>query len=78
MSTITYHIGSKEYTFYSNIQLKDIPLIAVEENLNNEIKIDLKKRGIHDCIVRNIVLSDDNGIKASVDSLSEIGKLKLI
>ena len=43
MSWITYFAGSREYSFESKLQLKDIPLIAVEENLNLEIKLDLKK-----------------------------------
>ncbi len=78
MSWITYFAGSREYSFESKLQLKDIPLIAVEENLNLEIKLDLKKRGDVYCKVHNISLSDDNGMVGYANNLSEIGNLKII
>ena len=78
MSRITYHIGSKEYSFDSKLQMKGIPLITVEENLNNEIKLDLKKRGVTKCKVHDIYLSDDNGIIACADDLSKIYNLKIV
>lgn len=36
MSIVTYQIGKKEYSFESCLQLRGIPLIAVEENLHEE------------------------------------------
>lgn len=78
MSWITYFAGSREYSFESKLQLKDIPLIAVEENLNLEIKLDLKKRGDVYSKVHNISLSDDNGMVGYANNLSEIGNLKII
>ena len=78
MSWITYFAGSREYSFESKLQLKDIPLIAVEENLNLEIKLDLKKRGDVYRKVHNISLSDDNGMVGYANNLSEIGNLKII
>ena len=46
MSKVTYYVGASEYSFYSKLQLKGIPLIAVEENLNYEIKMDILKNEV--------------------------------
>lgn len=77
MSIVTYHAGSKEFSFNSRIHLKDVPLLAVEENLNEEVKLDLKKRGITDPKVHDISICDDNET-ASIESFSKIGSLKII
>lgn len=76
MSKVTYHVGTKEYTFDSNLQLKEIPFIAVEENLNHEIKLDIHKRNIPQQKVHSISIVDDNGLKAHVKDFTEIDTLK--
>lgn len=78
MSKVIYHVGAKEFSFESKLQLKDIPLLAVEENLNEEVKLDLKRRDATKCNVHDIFLSDDNGIIACIDSFSIIGGLKIV
>lgn len=79
MSTITYKIGSEEYTIDSQLQLKEIELIEVEENLNEEVKQDIQKRKLsHRGLPHDIFLCDDNGLTAYIPDFKEIGKLKLI
>ena len=77
MSIITYKVGAKEYSIESKLQLKDIPLIAVEENLNEEIRLDIQKRKLERYGCRDIRLSDDNGLVAVAEDLN-VGKLKLL
>lgn len=77
MSIITYKVGAKEYSIESKLQLKDIPLIAVEENLNEEVKLDIQKRELERYGCRDIRLSDDNGLVAVAEDLN-VGKLKLL
>lgn len=79
MSTIKYKMGSKEYTIDSQLQLKGIELIAVEENLNEEIKQDIKKRKLpHYGPPHEIFLNDDNSLTAYAPDLTKIDNLKLI
>ena len=53
MSKVTYYVGASKYSSDSKLQLKGTQLIAVEENLNYEIKMDILKNevpqyGLHD------------------------------
>lgn len=77
MSIITYKVGAKEYSIESKLQLKDIPLIAVEENLNEEVRLDIQKRELERYGCHDIRLSDDNGLVAVAEDLN-VGKLKLL
>lgn len=74
MSTIIYKIGSKEFSFNSRIQLKKIPLIAVEENVMEEIRLDIQKRPKSYGKVHDITLLDDNGLIAYAKH-TDIGEL---
>lgn len=79
MSKIIYKIGSKEYSFSSQLQLKDIPLVAVEENMNEEVRMDIQRRNIitpHSPL-HDITLIDDNGIIATAKDFTEIGNLTI-
>lgn len=78
MSTIKYKMGSEKYTIDSQLQLKGIELIAVEENLNEEIRLDIQKRKLpHYGPPHDIFLNDDNGLSAYTSDLTKIGNLKL-
>ena len=79
MSTITYKVGSNEYSFYSHLQLKGIPLIAVERNLIEEIKNDIHMHEVPKYgPMHEITIVDDNGITAVANDFSELGTLKII
>lgn len=78
MSKVTYSIGAIEYSFNTDLQLKDISLLAVEENLHEEVKTDARKKkqqifGLHD-----ISIIDDNGIIACAKDFKEIGNLTIV
>ena len=77
MSTIIYKIGSEEFSIKSRIQLKDIPSIAVEENVIEEIRSDIIKRSSLHGIVHDITLLDDNGLIAYAKH-TDIGELTKI
>lgn len=79
MSIVTYQMGTKVYTFQSNIQLQNISLIAVEENLHEEVKkhiisLNLKNHPKP----KNITIIDDNSKKAFVKDFTEIAKLEIV
>lgn len=79
MSIVTYQMGTKVYTFQSNIQLQNISLIAVEENLHEEVKkhiisLNLKNRPKP----KNITIIDDNSKKAFIIDFTEIAKLEIV
>lgn len=79
MSKITYKVGSKNYSFYSNLQLKGIPSIAVEQNLIEEIETDMhRRRAPKYGPMHEITIVDDNGITAVADDFSELGTLTII
>lgn len=78
MSRVTYFNGSKEYSFDSRLQIDNMSLIAVEENLHEEVRMDFQKRKIPYYGVHDISLFDDNGKIANTVSFSEIGNLKII
>lgn len=78
MSVVTCKVGAKEYSFESRLQLEVISLIVVEENLNEEVKLDIQKNepshyGLHD-----ITLVDDNGWIACAKDFTEIRNLKMV
>lgn len=76
---MTYKIGASAYSFDSHIQLKQIPLIAVEQNLIEEIKTDKRKRKVPNYgPIREITIVDDNGITAVANDFSECGNLTII
>lgn len=79
MSTITYKVGSKEYSLCSNLQLKGISLIAVEQNLIEEIKTDMHKRKMPNMgPMHEITIIDDNGITAVAKDFSEFANLTIV
>ena len=79
MSTITYKVGSEEYSFFSHLQLKRISLIAVEQNLIEEIRTDMYKRKVPNYgPMHEITIVDDNGITAVAKDFSEIEALTIL
>lgn len=79
MSTITYKVGSKEYSFHSRLQLKGISLLAVEQNLIEEIKEDMHRHKVSKFgPMHEITIVDDNGITAIANDFSELGTLTII
>ena len=79
MSTVNYKVGSKEYCFDSRIQLKGISLIAVEQNLIEEIKTDMLERNVPKYgPMHDITIVDDNGITAVAKDFKEIGTLTIV
>lgn len=79
MSIVTYQIGKKEYSFESCLQLRGIPLIAVEENLHEEVKNHIKSlRLTTPPFPNNITVVDDNGIIAVAKDFQEITNLKIV
>lgn len=79
LSTITYKVGTNEYSFYSHLQLKGISLLAVEQNLIEEIKTDMHRREVpkHGPMYE-ITIVDDNGITAVASNFSKLGTLTII
>lgn len=78
MSVVTYKVGAKEYSFESRLQIKGISMIAVEENLNEEVKLDIQKNKPPHYRVHDITLVDDNGRIACAEDFTEIGNLKIV
>jgi len=76
MSTVLFKAGSKDFSFESRIQLKGIPLIAVEENLNEEVKSYIQKNNIPHSMIHDISIIDDNGNRAFIQDFGTIGNLR--
>lgn len=78
MSKVSYYVGSEAYSFDSCLQLKNIPLIAVEENLHNEVRLDFQKKKLPHYGIHDITICDDNGIIACAENFEKIGNLKIV
>lgn len=77
MSTVKYKMGTQEFSFESDISLKNMSEISVETNVHEEIKneiekhIENNKKYIHDIIIL------DGDQTASIKDFTQINTLKI-